>query len=162
MITGDRSFISRNHVEMLRASGLAHVLAISGLHMTLVTGALFAGLRALLAFIPGIALRYPIKKIAAFAALFAGAFYLALSGANVATQRAFIMVGIMLVAILLERPAISLRNVALAALFVILWRPESVVTASFQMSFAAVTALIAAYEYVLNRRSAKKDRHFTG
>ncbi len=162
LITGDRSYIPRNHVEMLRASGLAHVLAISGLHMTLVTGALFAGLRALLAFFPGIVLRYPIKKIAAFTALFAGAFYLALSGANVATQRAFIMVAIMLVAVLLERPAISLRNVALAALFIILWRPESVVTASFQMSFAAVTALIAAYEFVLNRRRANKDMHFAG
>ncbi len=155
LITGDRSGLTRTNVEILRVSGLAHVLAISGLHMSLVAGTLFAGLRAFLAIFPPIVLRYPVKKIAAFVAILAGAFYLALSGASIATQRAFIMVSIMLVAVLLERPAISLRNVALAAIFIILWRPESVVSASFQMSFAAVTALVAAYEQLQIRRQAR-------
>ncbi len=155
LVTGDRSGLSRENIEILRVSGLAHVLAISGLHMSLVAGALFAGLRAFLALFPALVLRYPVKKIAAFIAILAGAFYLALSGANIATQRAFIMVAIMLIAILLERPAITLRNVALAAMFIILWRPESVVTASFQMSFAAVTALVAAYEQIETRRQAR-------
>jgi competence protein ComEC len=155
LITGDRSGLSRENIEILRVSGLAHVLAISGLHMSLVAGALFAGLRAFLALFPPLVLRFPVKKIAAFVAILAGAFYLALSGANIATQRAFIMVAIMLVAILLERPAITLRNVALAAMFIILWRPESVVSASFQMSFAAVTALVAAYERLEARRQTR-------
>ncbi len=152
LITGDRSGLSRENVEILRVSGLAHVLAISGLHMSLVAGTLFTGLRAFLALFPPLLLRFPVKKIAAFLAILAGAFYLALSGASIATQRAFIMVAIMLVAILLERPAITLRNVALAATFIILWRPESVISASFQMSFAAVTALVAAFEQLEARR----------
>src|SRR6185312_12150072 len=89
---------------------------------------------------------YPIKKWAAFAALIAAFFYLLLSGAEVATQRSFIMTAIVLVAVMVDRSALTLRNLALAALGVMLLAPEAVVHPSFQMSFAATLALIAGYE----------------
>lgn len=103
-------------------------------------------MRAGLALVPRLALNYPIKKWAAAVALVGATFYLAISGAAIATQRAWIMITLMFVAIMLDRPALSLRNVALAAIVILLWRPESLLGASFQMSFAAVVALIAFYE----------------
>jgi competence protein ComEC len=89
---------------------------------------------------------YPIKKWGAVAALFAATFYLVLSGAEVATQRSFIMIAIVLLGIMVDRAALTLRNLALAALAVLLVAPESVVHPSFQMSFAATLALVAAYQ----------------
>ena len=143
--TGDRSAMRRETLNALRASNLAHLLAISGLHMGLLTGFVFGALRLGLAAIPPLALRWPVRKIAAVGALGAGAFYLALSGGNVATERAFIMVAVVLIAVLLERRALTLRAVALAALIVLLLRPEALIEPGFQMSFAATTALIAAF-----------------
>ena len=146
VLTGMRGGLSKEAEEHLRAAGLAHLLAISGLHMGLVAFTLFWLVRALLALSAYAALRWPIKKIAAVAALLGGAVYLALSGGAVSTQRAYIMIGIMFLAVLADRPAISMRNVALAALVILLWRPESVLNVSFQMSFLAVVGLIALYE----------------
>ncbi len=146
LITGDRGGISPATQEAMRASGLGHILAISGLHMALVAGSVFWIVRALLALSPALALGYPIKKWSAAVALVTAAFYLALSGAGTATQRAFVMLMIMLVAIMVDRRAITLRNVALAAFFILLVTPESLFSVSFQMSFAATTALVAAYE----------------
>ena len=140
--------------EALRRSGLAHILAISGLHMALVAGAVFWSVRAVLALFPAIALSRPIRKWAAVAALISGAFYLVLSGAGIATQRAFIMIAIVFIAIIAERPAVTLRSVALAAIVVMAVAPETVVGPSFQMSFAAVVALVATYEW-----HVKRDRH---
>jgi ComEC/Rec2-related protein len=105
----------------------------------------FFAIRAALALVPVLALRRPIKKWAAAAALVAAAFYLLLSGAEVATQRAFIMAAIVLIGVMVDRPAL-LRNLALAALAVLLIAPEAVAHPSFQMSFAATLALVAAYE----------------
>jgi len=151
LMTGDRSALSESLVESMRDSGLAHLLAISGLHMGLVAGILFFATRAALALLPGLALRFPIKKWAAVAAL-SGAFaYLNLSGATIPTQRAFVMVSLVLLAVLVDRTAISLRSVALAALLVLLLTPEALVSASFQLSFAAVVALVAAYEALTAR-----------
>lgn len=152
LITGERSAIPEDTLNALRHSGLAHVLAISGLHMALMAGTLFTLIRALLAVFPPLALRYPIKKWAAVLALAGAAFYLALSGAGIATQRAFIMTAIVFLAVLLDRPAITLRNVAIAALIILLALPESVLNVSFQMSFAAVVGLVAVYEVVTARR----------
>ena len=146
LITGERAAIPQEVIDAMRDSGLAHLLAISGLHIGLVTAFLFFGLRAGLALIPGLALRAPIKK---WAALFAGAgalAYLLISGATVPTQRAFIMVLIVLTGVLLDRTAITLRLVAWAALLILLLAPESLLSASFQLSFAATTALVAGYE----------------
>ncbi|MFN7003134.1 MAG: ComEC/Rec2 family competence protein [Roseinatronobacter sp.] len=152
ILTGDRSGIAQEQMEHLRRSNLAHLLAISGLHMGLLTGFVFGLLRLLMALVPPFALRMPTRKIAAVGALLAGAFYLALSGGNVATERAFIMVAVMLVAILLDRRAISLRSVAMAAVIILLLRPEALVQAGFQMSFAATVALVAVFRFLSDER----------
>ncbi|HBQ36632.1 MAG TPA: competence protein [Rhodobacteraceae bacterium] len=143
--TGDRSGMRGEVLMQLRASNLAHLLAISGLHMGLLTAFVFAALRYGLALIPVINLRWPVKKIAAVASLFVAAGYLLLSGGNIATERAFIMVSVMLVAILFNRRALSLRAVALAAIIVLIRRPEALTGPGFQMSFAATTALVAVF-----------------
>ncbi len=146
LITGKRDAISARVNDAMYISGLGHVLSISGYHMALVAGVVFFTVRALLALVPVLAMRYPIKKWAAFAALIAAFCYLLLSGAEVATQRSFIMTAILLVGVMVDRSALTLRNLALAALAVMLLFPEAVAHPSFQMSFAATLALIAAYE----------------
>jgi competence protein ComEC len=152
LITGQRGGISEATREDMRVAGLAHLLAISGLHMGLVAGLLFFALRAALALLPGVALRYPIKKWAALGAALGGFVYLNLVGGAIPAQRAFLMVLVVLLAVLMERRALSLRLVAWAAAVILLLAPESLMSASFQMSFAAVTALIAAYETWDRRR----------
>jgi competence protein ComEC len=148
LVTGERGGISETTNQAFRDSGLFHILSISGLHMVIMAGAVFLSIRLALAAIPAIALRYPIKKWAAAGAM-AGAFaYLLISGAEFATVRSWIMISIMLLAVLLDRPAIALRNVALAALVILLMWPESLLDAGFQMSFAAVVALVSAYEWL--------------
>ncbi|GGH40343.1 competence protein ComEC [Cribrihabitans marinus] len=146
--TGDRSGVGQATLEALRASNLAHLLAISGLHMGLLAGFVFGGLRMALALLPVLALRWPVRKIAACGALVAAAGYLALSGGNVATERAFVMVAVMLGALLVDRRAISLRAVAVAALIVLALRPEALLGPGFQMSFAATTALVAVFGWM--------------
>lgn len=146
LITGKRDAISQPVNDAMYISSLAHVLSISGYHMALVAGVVFFVVRALLALSPALAMRYAIKKWSALAALIAAFFYLLLSGAEVATQRSFIMTAIVLVAVMVDRSALTMRNLALAALGVMLLAPEAVVHPSFQMSFAATLALIAAYE----------------
>ena len=153
LMTGDRRAIPKHVLADMRDSGLAHLLAISGLHIGLVAGILFFGLRAGLALVPKLALRYPIKKWAAAALV--GAFgYVLISGATVPTQRAFLMVCVVLLAVMVDRTAISMRLVAWAALIVLAMAPDSLLGPSFQMSFAAVIALVAAYEVLRGRFSA--------
>ncbi len=147
LIIGQRGKVPEEKLDHLRRSGLSHMLAISGLHMAMIAGALFWLLRGGLAAIPHFALNWRIKKGAAITALLGGILYLAVSGASVATQRAAIMIGLMLVAILLDRPALSLRNVALAALIILAIAPENLLEIGFQMSFAAVAALVSFYEW---------------
>lgn len=151
LLTGDRDAIPDDIVESLRASGLAHLLAISGLHMALVGGLVFISFRVLLALIPPIALKFPIKKWSAAAGLFGAFAYLLISGSSISTQRAFIMLLIVFVAVMLDRPAISMRNVAVAATIILLLTPESLLHVSFQMSFAAVVGLVSAYEWQRDR-----------
>ena len=148
LITGKRDAISGQVNEAMYVSGLGHVLSISGYHMAVVVAIMFFTLRASLALMPGFA-RFPIKKWAAFAALAGAAFYLLLSGAEVATQRSFIMAGIVLVGIMADRPTVTFRTLTIAAFAVLLFAPEAVVHPSFQMSFAATLALIAGYQYGL-------------
>ena len=154
LVTGKRERVPEPIVETLRDTGLAHLLAISGLHMGLVCGFLFGGVRYGLALSERAALCWPIKKIAAAAAILGGAAYLALSGAPVSAQRAFVMALVAFGAVLADRRAISLRNVALAAMLVLLLRPEAAAGAGFQMSFMAVTVLVAAYGWLDARRRA--------
>lgn len=160
VMTGDRSALARDALEDLRASNLAHLLAISGLHMGLLTGLLFSGVRFGLALLGGVALFLPVKKIAAVAALLGGAVYLALSGGNVATERAYIMVAVMFVAVLLDRRAVTLRAVAIAATVVLVLRPEVLAGPGFQMSFAATTALVAVFGAMRHWRGPRLPRVF--
>lgn len=151
LATGLRGDIPEDVRQHMRDSGLAHLLAISGLHIGLVAGFVFTFVRGGLALLPGLALRWPLKKIAAIAALLAAAIYMLLAGATVPTQRAFIMTAIVLLAMLLNRTGISLRLIAVAASLVLLLRPEALLSVSFQMSFAAAISLVAAYEVFAGR-----------
>ncbi|MBS0274411.1 MAG: ComEC family competence protein [Proteobacteria bacterium] len=151
LITGDRGAISTDDESALRDAGLAHVLAIAGLHMALVGLGLFWAVRAVLALFPFIALVWPIKKWAAVAALCGATFYLIISGAAVPATRAYVMLMTMLLAILFDRPALSMRSVAMAAAIVLLLRPESIIEPGFQMSFAAVVSLVAVAEWERSR-----------
>lgn len=157
ILTGDRAGIDLDVLAALRASNLAHLLAISGLHMGLLTGFVFAAARLGVAAVPPLALRLPGRKVAAALALPAACGYLLVSGAAVATERAFVMVAVMLVAVLLDRRALSLRAVALAALIVLALRPESLVTAGFQMSFAATVALVAVFTALRDWQAGRPD-----
>lgn len=145
IMTGDRSGMDKPTLKALRVSNLAHLLAISGLHMGLLSGFVFAALRLALAALPGLGLRLPAKKLAAALALAVAAAYLGLSGGNIATERAFVMVAVALAAVMLDRRVISLRAVALAAVIVLALRPEALLGPGFQMSFAATTALVAVF-----------------
>ncbi|MDA5093962.1 ComEC/Rec2 family competence protein [Aliiroseovarius sp. KMU-50] len=146
--TGDRSSMSRATLDALRGSNLAHLLAISGLHMGLLTGFVYQAARYLMALSPSVALHRPTKKIAAVLAMLAGAFYLLLSGGNVATERAYIMVATMLIGVLFDRRALSLRAVAMAAVIVLVLHPEALTEPGFQMSFAATTALVSVFGWI--------------
>jgi competence protein ComEC len=146
LLTGERRAIPEELLADMRDSGLAHLLAISGLHIGLVAGLLFFAVRLGLALIEPVALRYPIKKYAAAAAILGAFGYLLISGATIPTQRAFLMVSIVMFAVMIDRTAISMRLVAVSAIGVLLLAPESLLSASFQMSFAAVVGLVAVYE----------------
>ncbi len=152
LASGDRSFMAYDDQEALRGSGLAHLLAISGLHMGIVGGLVFLMIWRGLALIEPLALRVPVRKPAALGALTVSLCYLILSGASVSTQRAFIMAAIMFGAVLFDRAAISLRSLSIALIIVTLLAPWSVLTPGFQMSFAATGALIATYEAWQRRR----------
>lgn len=153
LITGERGGISEATNQAYRDSGLYHILSISGLHMTIVAAAAFVGLRMVLAAVPAIVLRHPIKKWAALGAMLATLGYLLISGSAFATLRSYVMISVMFLAVLFDRPALALRNVAVAALLILLLWPESLLDAGFQMSFAAVVALVSAYEWMRDRRS---------
>src|SRR3569623_1683436 len=149
LITGTRDAISTPVNDAMYISSLAHVLSISGYHMAVVAGIVFFVIRGALALVPGLALRRPIKKWAALAALGAELFYLLLSGSAVATQRTFIMIGIVLIGVMMDRPALAFRTITLAAFGVLLLAPQAVAHPSFQMSFAATLALVAGYQHGL-------------
>jgi competence protein ComEC len=129
---------------------LAHILAISGLHLTIIAGVIFMIIRRGVALIPPLCLAYNSKKIAAFGTLLMTFMYLVLSGFGIPAQRAFIMISLVMGAILMDRTALSMRTVAFAAFMILLFMPEALLGPSFQLSFAAVVALIAGYETFQN------------
>ncbi len=146
LVVGDRSGIPAQARDALRDSGLAHLLAISGLHVGLLGALVYWVVRLALALPPQISERFAIRKVAAVCALVAVAFYLVMSGASVATQRAFVMAAVALLAIVFDRGAVTMRGLAVAAVLILLFRPESLFEAGFQMSFAAVAVLVAGYD----------------
>ncbi|MDE2267290.1 MAG: ComEC/Rec2 family competence protein [Alphaproteobacteria bacterium] len=157
LITGERADIDPDIQADFRDSGLMHVLSISGLHLALAGGFFFWTIRALLALLPPVVLRYPVKKWAAVAALAGATFYLLISGCEAPALRSYIMLAMMFTAVLVDRPAFSMRAVALAATIILLFAPESLIEPGFEMSFAAVIGLIALAEWEQARRAAKRD-----
>ncbi|MBX9707760.1 MAG: ComEC family competence protein [Caulobacteraceae bacterium] len=143
MVTGHETWIAREDLDAMRDSGLAHILSISGLHMAIVGGFVFFGVRLGVAAWPWLALRVNGKKVAAIAGLVAVWSYLVVSGAPPPAQRAAITASVAFAAILLDRPAITMHALAVAAMIVLLIQPEAIVTPGFQMSFAATAALVA-------------------
>jgi competence protein ComEC len=148
LMTGQRGAINDSNWDAMRDAGLAHLLAISGLHVGMVAGVLFFFSRLIMASFSRLTLHYPIKKYAAGIALIGAAFYTLMVGAPIPTQRALIMTGFMMVAIMVDRSPFSMRLVAVAALVVLFFTPESLTSVGFQMSFAAVVSLIYFYEVI--------------
>jgi len=146
LLTGNQSGIDREVMNAMRLSGLSHLLSISGVHVSMIALLLYAPVRALLALFPFIALRWPIKKIAAVVSILGTALYTLLVGADPPTVRSALMTSLVLFAIIVDRKALSLRLVGLAAGCVMLAAPSGVIGPSFQMSFAAVLAMVAAFE----------------
>jgi len=155
LITGERSDVDPGDEVAYRYSGLTHVLSISGLHLALAGGFFFWTIRALFALFPAIVLRFPVKKWAAVGALAGATFYLLISGCEAPAVRSYIMLTMMFLAILFDRPALSMRSVALAATIIMLFAPESVTAPGCQMSFACVIGLIALAEWAQARRAKR-------
>lgn len=145
LVSGKRDGIPEGLNDAMRASGLYHILSISGFHMALVAALIFAVVRGGLALVPALALRRRVKAWAAFVALLVSTGYLVISGAEVATQRSWLMIAVVLIGVMLDRGALTLRTLALAALAVLILLPETLLGPSFQMSFAATLALVSGY-----------------
>jgi len=146
LLTGERAGIRGEDNKAIRVSGLAHLIAISGLHIGLIAGLVFFFVRLVLAAIPWLALRYPIKKWAAICAIIIAFLYTVLAGLDVPVLRSFIMSAMVFLAIICDRTALNLRFFSFAAFFIMLVTPEAVLSASFQLSFSAVMALILYYQ----------------
>lgn len=135
----------------LRNVGLAHLLAISGLHMGFAMGMIFYFMRLIMALIPFGILRFSTKKLAAIISIISGLFYLLLTGGSLATERAFIMASLIMLAVLMDREALTMRNLALALLLMLILSPSAIMNVGFQMSFAATAVIIAYFEWQKNR-----------
>lgn len=123
--------------------------------MALAAGLSFIGLRSLLALSVGLVQSLPVKKIAAVGAIITVSAYYTISGFAVSAERAYIMMVIMLVAVLLDRPAISMRNIALSAWIILITSPDALASASFQMSYAGTIGLVAGYEFRTRRAATR-------
>ena len=154
MVTGKRDFLSNDAKDLIREAGIFHIITISGVQMTLVAGIFFVVTRRLLALSPTLALNYPIKKWAAFVAMAGSLLYDVATGSRVGTERALFMTLIVLSAVIMDRRALTMRNLAFAVLAVVAIEPEAILGVSFQLSFAAVAALVA----VMESRIAALDR----
>lgn len=146
IINGDQSEVTDDARTAMATAGIAHVLSVSGLHLTIVAGGVFWVLRLLLAGFTGLGRYVSVKRVAAAGGMLSALFYYGISGGNVAALRSTLMILLVFGAVLVGRRAITMRNVALAGLIVIATDPSSVFRPSFQLSFAAVVALVGAYE----------------
>jgi len=155
LIVGVRAGIPDEINESMRRTGIYHIISISGLHMALVAGTIMLLMRSVFALFPDFSSRRPVKKYTAAIALVSIAAYLIISGLVVAAERSFIMLAVMLVAVLFDRAALTMRNLAISAIAVILVSPHEVVGPSFQMSFAATAALVGAYAAWTDHRAGK-------
>ena len=162
LLNGEQRAIPERVMVAIRDSGLAHLLSISGLHIGLVAGIVMFAVRGALALVPPLALRFPIKKWAAVVSVFAAGAYTLLAAAPVPSQRSFLMIAVVLLAMLVDRQGLSMRLLAFAALAVLCTQPEAMLGPSFQMSFAAVLALMSAYKFVRAHRPAAGERPSPG
>ncbi|MGL4406581.1 MAG: ComEC/Rec2 family competence protein, partial [Notoacmeibacter sp.] len=158
LVTGIRGAVVEADNEALRRSGLAHIMSISGLHLALAAGVLIAAIRFGFAIFPAISDVFPVKKIAASAGIIMAILYCMLSGSEVATLRSTIMIVVMLGAVLVDRPAITIRNLAIAALVLLAIWPHEIAGPGFQMSFAATAGLIAIYRWWASRPYENNDQ----
>ncbi len=154
-VTGDQAAVSEAIQENMRVAGLSHILAISGMHMTIVCGIVYFIIRLVLAAIPALALRYDIRKGAALFALLSGGLYLWLADFPVSAVRAYVMIAVFFSAILAGREADGLRSLVIAAIALLLVQPSSLLEPGFQLSFAAVLALILFYRWWNGRREGE-------
>jgi competence protein ComEC len=152
IVNGDQSAVTDAARETMATAGIAHVLSVSGLHLTIVAGGVFWVLRLMLSGWEGLATRVSVKRVAAVAGIVAALLYFAISGGNVAAFRSTLMILLVFGAVLFGRRALTMRNVAIAGVIVIATDPASVFRPSFQLSFAAVVALVGAYENFRNER----------
>ncbi len=144
--TGDRSWLDPVDVEALQASGLAHIVSVSGLHVALVSGLVFLAVWRGLALWPWVALRVDARKPAAAAAFAAALAYTVFTGAEAPAVRACVMTAVVLGAVMLDRQGVTRRGLAIAALLILAFRPESAMEPGFQMSFLATLALVSLWE----------------
>jgi competence protein ComEC len=162
LLVGDSSSIPKDDFDIIRTSGIAHIIAISGMHIVVVVGMIFLTFRFFLSRSQYIVLHYNIKKISAVLAIIGSFLYLLLAGSPVSAQRAFIMSTLVLLAIILDRNASPMRSIAISAIILLLITPEAIMSASLQMSYAACIALIASFE-ISKRIFATEGRHkFSG
>lgn len=147
LFTGNTGYIKRETVEAIQKSGLSHLLAISGINISIVAIATFMILRKILSFSMYLSMKYDIKKIAATIALVASFFHLQISGLPISAVRSFIMFGLGLLCIFLDRPATPIRIVSFTLFIIIIQKPEGIFDPSLQMSFMAVLGLISSMGY---------------
>lgn len=147
LITGDGRAISDADFDALRASNLYHIIAISGEHMMIISGVIFISLRLLLLLLPKrIALRPEGKPIVALISLAIVTLYLFVTGLPISAVRAYVMIALVLMAMVLRRQVDPMRSLAMAALLILLVDPPSLLDPGFQLSFAATLALVALIE----------------
>ena len=161
VLVGDKNMLTPALYEAYRGAGLAHFLAISGLHIGLIAGLAFFAVRLVFALVPPLTLRYDSKIAGSIFAIAMSLIYLLLSGANVPAVRAFVMTTVVFVGLMMGREAISMRTVAFAAMVILLLEPYAILTAGFEMSFAAVVALVAFYE-ALQAQKKQSGKRFAG
>ncbi|SEK62682.1 competence protein ComEC [Sphingomonas palmae] len=147
LATGDTGAIADEDAEAMRRAGLAHLLSVSGLHITAAVGIVMALALRLLALSPRLALTGRVPLLAGGAAALAAIGYTWLTGAEVPTIRSCVAALLVLAALAMGREAVTLRLVAAGALIVLVAWPQALVSASFQLSFAAVTAIVALHEH---------------
>ena len=155
LMVGEQRAIPESVNEPLRASGLTHIVSISGLHMSLVAGGVIVAMRLVFVLFPVFALRFPVKKWAAGCAIVAATIYLLLSGNQIAALRSHLMLTIALIAVMVDRPAITMHTVAVSAAAILVWDPSQAMEPSFLMSYLAVIALVASYDLWRLRESRR-------
>ncbi|NSX83052.1 DUF4131 domain-containing protein [Wolbachia endosymbiont of Atemnus politus] len=151
LLIGKKDGIDQKTMDAIRNSGIAHLFAISGLHLSFIAGLFFIVFRNLFATSETLTLKYNTKKISAFLTILPTTFYLLITGMQISAQRAYIMVILVLIAIMIERKYRGLIAIAFAASVILIVEPEAILKPGFQMSFSAVLALVASYQINANK-----------